>query len=249
MALHDRRQRLDHRLEALSGGDQPERGEQEPLPVGAVLRGHGRCASGGPSRRIRSGSLGKDRRRTVRHDANLALRAGAAVDEQTPRSVRHHDHELGLTAHRRQYLRLTVGRLRQHRVQRHDERLQELLEQREDVVAAAAAEDPVFVLEQDDVDVESAENPAGPHVVVPNRLVDRRRHTRPLRTGGLVDDHDLLDPFDLVQSEQGRAYVCRERADSARAGWVGGNDRCAQGLPAYLSWRSPTRHRSVSAAG
>ena len=138
-----------------------------------------------------------------------------------------------------------VGRLRQHRVQRHDERLQQLLEERQDVVAVAASEDPVFVLEEDDVDVESAEDPGRPHVVVPHCLVDRRRHTRPLGTGGLVDDHDLLDPFDLVQSQQGRADVGRERADSAGARWIGGNDRGAQGLPAYPSVEIPMPHRSV----
>ena len=64
MALHDRRQRLDRRLEPLPGRDQPERREQEPLPVRAV-----RAAR--PARRRPA-----TRRRRVR--ARRAARAPAA---------------------------------------------------------------------------------------------------------------------------------------------------------------------------
>ncbi len=53
-------------------------------------------------------------------------------------------------------------------MQRHDERLRELRDEREHVLAVAAAEDPVLVLEQDDVDVEPAEDPRGAHVVAPD---------------------------------------------------------------------------------
>ena len=102
MALHDRRQRRDRRLEALPGGDQPERREQKPLPVGAVLRGRCDAATCGTSRRIGVGALGEHRRCAVGNDANLALGTGAAVDEEAARRVRHDDHELGLTAHAQQ---------------------------------------------------------------------------------------------------------------------------------------------------
>ena len=55
-------------------------------------------------------------------------------------------------------------------MQRHHERLRQLLDEREDVVAVAATEDPVLVLEEDDVDVEPTEDPGGAHVVAANRL-------------------------------------------------------------------------------
>ena len=83
MALDDRRQRLDHGLEALAGRDQAEGREQEAI-VGAVVRPERRAV------RRRGGCLGagarrEPRRRAVRDDANLLLadrrrsrRAGAA---------------------------------------------------------------------------------------------------------------------------------------------------------------------------
>jgi hypothetical protein len=47
-------------------------------------------------------------------------------------------------------------RLREQRVQGHDERLRELSRERQDVLPFRATVDPVLVLEQDDVDVEAA---------------------------------------------------------------------------------------------
>ena len=38
VTLDDRRERLDHRLEPLAGGDQPERREQEPLAAAVRVR-------------------------------------------------------------------------------------------------------------------------------------------------------------------------------------------------------------------
>ena len=122
-------------------------------------------------------------------------------------------------------------RLRQHGVERHDERLRELLDQREHVRAVGAAEDPVLVLEQDDVDVQPAENPRRADVVAASRLRDRRHEPGPLRTGRLVDDHDLLDAVDPVYAEERAADVGREGADAAGARWVGRDDRGAHGSP------------------
>ena len=69
-------------------------------------------------------------------------------------------------------------RLGEHRVQGHDERLGEAAGEREHVLAVGAAEDPVLVLEQDDVDVEPPEHPRGAHVVAADGLRDRREQRR-----------------------------------------------------------------------
>ena len=61
--------------------------------------------------------------------------------------------------------RLVPRRLRKNGVQRHDERLRELLRKREDVLAVLAAEDAVLVFEEHDVDVASSENTRSAHVV------------------------------------------------------------------------------------
>ena len=68
-------------------------------------------------------------------------------------------------------------RLRQHGVERHDERLRELLGQRDHVGAVATAEDPVLVLEEDDVDVQPAENSRRADVVAADGLGDRGDET------------------------------------------------------------------------
>jgi hypothetical protein len=72
----------------------------------------------------------------VRDDPNLLLGAGVAVDEQPQGRLRQHDHEIGVAAQRFEHVRLVRCRLRENRVQRHDERLGELLRQREDVLAS-----------------------------------------------------------------------------------------------------------------
>ena len=233
--LHDRRQRLDHSLEPFPLGDQAEGGEEEPLAVrpGRALRGpvreHGRGA--------------------VRHDADLLGGARAALDEQPPSGVRHHDHALGLAAEGAEHLGLVPRRLRQHRVQRHDERLRQLLRQRDDVLAVGAAEDAVLVLEQDDVDMRPRQDPRCADVVAADRLGDRRDDTRLLWAGGLVDDHDLVHAVDAVHAEERGAHVGREGADAAGARWVGGDDRGAHGPSASLQSRFPAGRRGVGAAG
>ena len=248
MAFDDRRQRLDHRLETLPRRDQPERREQEARSVGTVFRADRGAVALVAGQRGGRGALRKHRRCPVRHHTNLLLGAGATGDEEVPRGVRHHDHKLGLAAHGRQHLRLVRRRLRQHRVECHDERLRQLLDQRSHVATVAAAEDPVLVLKQDDIDIEPAKNPGSAYVVAPNRLGDRRREPRPLRTGGLVHDHDLLDAIDLVQAEEGRADVRRKGADPAGARWVGRDDRGAHLRTRVPSVEFPARRRSVSTA-
>ena len=104
VALHDRGQRFDDRLEPFPGRDQPERREQEPVfrPAGHLV-GRGRLAQGALDEVLAGASL-EHRRGAVGHDPNLVGRAGTSLDEETPRRVRHHDHELGLAAEGREHL-------------------------------------------------------------------------------------------------------------------------------------------------
>ena len=110
-------------------------------------------------------------------------------------------------------------------MQRDDERLRELLREREHVLAVGAAEDPVFVLEQDDVDVEPAEDPRRADVVASDRLGDRRENAAPLRARRLVDDRDEIDALDAFDVVERAAQVGRERADAADPRRVRGDDR------------------------
>ena len=129
-----------------------------------------------------------------------------------------------MAAERLEDVRLVRRRVRKDRVQCHDERLRQLLGQREDVFAVAPAEDAVLVLEQDDVDVAAAEDACGPDVVAARSLRDRRHDARALGPRGIVDDHDLRHGLDLVQPDQRRANVGSERPDPARTRRVGGDD-------------------------
>ena len=109
-------------------------------------------------------------------------------------------------------------------MQGHDEWLRELLRKREHVLAVEAAEDPVLVLQENDVDVESAEHPSRAHVVASHGLPDRREEPASLRTRRLVHDRNEVDALDAVDAEQCRAHVGGKRADAARARRVRGND-------------------------
>ena len=247
MPLDDRRQRLDHRLDPLPGRDQPEGREQEPVAA-AVRRVRSRRRLRGALQRVGSRALREHGRRAVRHDSHLFGGARAARDQQPPRRLRHHDHELGLTAQRGEHLGLMRRRLREHGVQRHDERLRELLDQREHVLAVGAAEDPVLVLEQDDVDVQPAEDPRRADVVAAHRLGDRRHEPWPLGTGRLVDDHDFLDAVDPVDARGARrGRRPRRRRCRRRAAGRLRRSRCAR-LPASLPLSFPAV-RVVSTAG
>ena len=136
-------------------------------------------------------------RRAVRHDVDRLRGAGADLHEQALGGLGHHDHALGLVAERRQHLELVRRRLREHRVQRHDERLRELAREREHVLAVLAAEDAVLVLEQHDVDVGAAERAGGANVVAARPLRDGAQDLRPLRARRLVDDDELADVVDV----------------------------------------------------
>jgi len=115
-------------------------------------------------------------------------------------------------------------RLGENRVQGHDERLRQLFRKGQHVVAVTPAEDPVLVLQQDDVDIEAAQHSGSAHVIPADGLPDRREQGSPLRARGLVDDGDDVGALDAVHAEQCSSQVGRERADPAGTGREGGDD-------------------------
>ena len=232
MALDDRRQRLDHRLDALAGRDQPERREQEPLAHAAVRAPRGRARRASASARALREHASA--RRAARPEPSRSGHA-SAVDQQPPRRLGHHDHELGLAAELRRApppdaasaptAPCAASRRAAARAPRASESTYS---------PSRAAEDPVLVLEQDDVDVEPAEHPRRADVVAANRLRDRRDEPRPLRARRLVDDHDLLDALDARRRRAAPRARRRQRCRSRRrAAGRSRRSRCAR-LPASL---------------
>jgi len=221
VALDDRRKRLDHRLEALAGRDQAEGRKLEPLLERVEVA----------TVRAPAGDLGRPARdhprRPMRHDPDLLPWARSARDQQVARGVGHHDHELRLPADGREDTGLMRRRLGQHGVQGDDERLGQPVRQGRDVLAVAASEDPVLVLEQDDVDIEPTQDPRCAHVVPSDTLRDRGDEPVPLGARRLVDDHDLLDAVDPLDAEERAADVGGERADAAGTRRIGRDDRGA----------------------
>ena len=182
----------------------------------------------------------------MRHDGDRLRRAGADLHQQPLGGLRHHDHAFGLVTESRQNLELMLRRLRQHRVQRHDERLRKLAHEREHVVAVPAAEDAVLVLEQNDVDVGPAERASRANVVAACVLGDGAQSLGPLRARWLVHDDDLADVVHVADVEQRSPNVEGEGADPAGARWKRRKDRGTHG------WCVPFRQMSeahVSTAG
>ena len=155
--------------------------------------------------------------------------------KQLSRSLRHHDHALRLLAQRGEHVALVIRRLREHRVKRQDERSRELLGERQHVLAVGTAEDPVLVLQQDDVDVESTQQPCRSDVIAPHRLRHGREDVVPLRARRLVDDRDCTHALHARNRQQRRPDVERERSDPARARRVRREDRSTHGARAPLS--------------
>ena len=165
--LDDRRKRLDHGLDPLAGRDEAERREAEPavaaiarcdlssraLAARAIRRAGAPC---GTTRTFSSGHVPE----------STSSRSAVSVITITSSASLHSSVSTSAWCARR---------LGQDRVQRHDERLRELAREREDVLAVPAAEDPVLVLEQHDVDVEPPQHPGRSDVVAANRLRDRRK--------------------------------------------------------------------------
>ena len=169
------------------------------------------------------------------HDADLVRGAAVHPQEQPSGRLRHDDHALRLLAQRGEHCALVVRRLRQDGVKRQDERSSELLRERQHVLAVGTAEDPVLVLQQYDVDVESTQEPCRSDVVAPHGLRHGCEDVVPLRARGLVDDRDCADALHARNRQQRRAHVEREGSDPARARRVRREDRSTHGARAPLS--------------
>ena len=140
--------------------------------------------------------------RPVLDDADLLRGAAVHCEKQLSRSLRHHDHTLRLLAQSGQDFALVIRRLRKDGVKRQDERSGELPRERQHVLAVRTAKDPVFVLQQDDVDVESSEQPCRSDVIASHRLRHGRQDIRPLRARRLVDDGDRTNALHARNREQ-----------------------------------------------
>jgi hypothetical protein len=179
---------------------------------------------------------------SVRHDPNLRVRAGAGLHQQAPPRVGHDDHTLGLVAQLGENLQLMRRRLRQDGVQGHDERLRQLLRKGKHVLAVAPTEDPVLVLEENDVDVEPTEQPRSTDVVPTNSLGDGGEKLLALGARRLLDDDNGADFLDPAHAEERGPQVERE-GDSADTRRVRREDRGTHDSRAPLSDRCPTRRR------
>jgi hypothetical protein len=93
----------------------------------------------------------------VLDDSDRLRLATVHPQEQPSRGLRHHDHALRLLAQCGEHFALVVRRVGKDGVERQDERSRELAGERQHVLPVGTAEDPVLVLQQDDVDVESAQ--------------------------------------------------------------------------------------------
>ena len=229
MLLDDRRQRVEHHLDSLSGREQAERREQEPRLDARVAAAGGRDVTRPAAGVELSARAPELDRRTVRDDVDLLVRAGADLAQQPAAGLGHHDHPLRFVAERRQHLELVTRRLGQDRVQRHDERLRELAHEREHVLPVATAVDPVLVLQQHDIDVRARERPRSADVVSARALRDGAQDLGPLRARRLVDHDELADVVDAGDVEQSSPDVEGESADPARAGWERRKDRGTHG--------------------
>ena len=162
-------------------------------------------------------------------DADLVRGAAVHPQKQLSRCLCHHDHTLRLLAQGGQHFALVIRRLRKDGVKRQDERSRELPRERQHVLAVGAAEDPVLVLQQDDVDVESTQQPCCSDVVAPHCLRHGREDIVALRARRLVDDGDRAHALHARGREQRCADVEGERSDPARARRVRREDRSTHG--------------------
>ena len=169
------------------------------------------------------------------NDADLVRGAAVHPQEQRSRSLRHDDHAFRLHAQRGEHFALVVRRLRQDRVQRQDERSRELPRERQHVLAVRTAEDPVLVLQQDDVDVESTQEPCRADVIAADPLRHGGKDIVSLRARRLVHDRDGTHALHAGNRQQRRPHVERECSDPARARRVRREDRSTHGARAPLS--------------
>ena len=96
MALDDRRQRLDHRLDPLARPRSARTSRAGTARRGAVRRraSRRRCRRRAADAIRRPRARASNGRRAVRHDPNLVCGARSDLDEQPSRRLGHHDHQL-----------------------------------------------------------------------------------------------------------------------------------------------------------
>jgi hypothetical protein len=162
--LEDRRQRVDHVLDALVGREQPE-GEDHVLAADAEL--------------VLAAARGRHVRNAVRDPVDLPLRYAVDLAQQGGARRAHHHDALGEADQLVHRGALELVRRREDRMERRHDRHAQLAQQRQHVAAALAAEDPVLVLharDVDRVDVQEVRRPAvRGDVAVRDLEADRRR--------------------------------------------------------------------------
>jgi hypothetical protein len=232
VAGDDGRHRGNRHLDALAGRDQPEGGEHAAAPVRVTVSLPYAGAAGGQE-------LGGS---AVRHDADAFRSHEPGVEDHPAGGLGEDAHEGGLSAQRAQGLGLPDRRGRQDGVQRQDHGLLELTGQGQDVRAVRTPEDPVFVLDHDDVVIAPVEHPGGRGVVAPLILQDLRHHLVRLLGTLLADDRRDVHRGNAVGGQQRVTEVAREGPDPAGSRRVGGDDGNPHG-PASLG---PDQHAGGS---
>ena len=184
MPLDDRRQRLDRRLEALARRDEPERREQETGLHSLVAARARRDVPGRRPPACSARAAPRLDRRAVRHDPDLLRRAGAELDrggDAPSRSSRSRARPRSQSAvEHLELVRASAPTAPCAASRRAAARAP--ARTRATYSPSRAAEDPVLVLEQDDVDVEPAEQPRRANVVAA-RPPGRPSRGRPAAAG------------------------------------------------------------------
>ena len=112
-------------------------------------------------------------------------------------------------------------------MQGHDERLSKLLRERQDVLPVLAPEDPVFVLQEHDVDIDATDRSRRAEIVATDLLVHDREHAETLRSRRFVENRDDVRARDAVGAGERSTEVGRKGADATRARRIRGDDRGA----------------------
>ena len=211
-----RRQRFDHRLEALPGRDQPERREQEAAACATIGRRCPKVGIAGGARVSRVGAPCGTTRIFSSGQAPHSTSSRSAVSVITITSSACAQSSVSTSAWCGVGSESTVCSVTTSGCAR-------LLGERQHVLAVAAAEDPVFVLKEHDVDVEPAEHPGGADVVAADGLRDRREQAAPLRAS-------------RARSRPRRGRRARSRARRA-ASRAGRQRTCRSRKPAAGRWR------------
>ena len=229
MPGNDRGQRFDRGFDTLARRDAARmwtarcgRGVDRPPPS---------WRAAGTRRIPASSPCGDQRhRRTVRYDAHLRSGSDAGVDNHPTRGVGENRDRRGLPAQFGDDLRLLVGGARQHGVQRDDVRLAQLTRQGEHVGSAFAAENAVFMLDQDGVGAPRIDRRRCGDVVRSHVLTDHVQNLCRRRGSPISNDGDNTDSHRRIRIAKRLQEVPGERRDPAGTRRICGNDRDAHRL-------------------